>query len=239
MRLKSLCGLAAAAYLSATAFAAEPPAPPRYFLLHQEIVKPSAVKEYEATSREFVVLVTKNRDVMPHFNAQALMSDDFTYTFVLPMADMATIDQVNAEFGALAQKTGTAFSDLMKRNNATIDHVKEWVVQPMPEVSYRPEKPRLRDEEVKFRHVDVHFVMPEREADVEPLAREFKALFAKKGIADGYNLYRTALGPDMPALVVSVGARDAADFYGQRGRASSGELASQGSRSACRSTSKR
>ena len=226
MRLNALYGLAAL-LVAASAFAAEPPAPPRYVYLHQEFVKPSAIKEYEATSREFAALVTRNRDVMPHFNVRAMMSDDFAYTFAMPLSGMGDVDLVSAEFGALAQKTGAAFTDLMKRNNATIDHVREWVLEPLYEGSYRPEQPRLREDEVKFHHLDVYFLLPERETEVEPLAREFKALFAKKAIADGYTLYRTATGPDMPALVASVAARDAADYYAQA-RANRAQLGAEG-----------
>jgi len=91
--LLTLCGSAA--------LAQEPK--PQYFVLHQELAKPSKIGDYEATSKEFVALVKKHKALMPHFSIDGFASPDFAYTFVAPLKSMADLDAITAEFGALAQ----------------------------------------------------------------------------------------------------------------------------------------
>ena len=55
---------AAVAILAAGAAGAQTPAP-QYFVLHQEKAKPSMVKEYESTTKEFVALSKRTRRRCP------------------------------------------------------------------------------------------------------------------------------------------------------------------------------
>jgi hypothetical protein len=57
--------------------------------------------------------------------------------------------------------------------------------------------------------------MPGRETDADALAKEFVALFKAKNMPNGYRLFKSEMGPDMPAIIVEVGAKDAADYYAQ------------------------
>jgi hypothetical protein len=105
---------AALGVLAATAGGTQTPAP-QYFVLHQERAKPSMVKEYESTTKEFVALVKANKAKMPHFSFNAFVSPDFLYSYVSPIPDLAGLDAINADFGALAQFAGSALSDFNKR----------------------------------------------------------------------------------------------------------------------------
>jgi hypothetical protein len=185
------------------------------YVIHQEVVKPSMQQQYEASGKEFAAMVLKNRAAMPHFSYVGLSSDDFVYTYVAPIPDHGGIDGIGQDFGALAQKEGQAFVELMKRNGAALEYVKEWVVSEVPELCYTPATPRLKPEEMRFFHYDVYYVMPDREAEADALAKEFLALFKGKNVPSGYRLFKADMGPEMPAIVIEVGARDPADFYNQ------------------------
>ena len=110
---------AAVAVLAPTTGGTQTPAP-QYFVLHQERAKPSMIKEYESTTKEFVALVKANKVKMPHFSFNAFASPDFLYSFVAPIPNMAGMDAINGDFGALAQAAGPAFSDLNKRSGVAI-----------------------------------------------------------------------------------------------------------------------
>lgn len=210
---------AAALALSLAAPAgAQQPQPPRYLLLHQEVAKPSMVAQYEAAAKEFIALVKAHRDKMPHFFFETLMAPDFTYTYVLPLASMAMLDTVNAEFGAMAQAAGAAFAEQNRRGGAATDHWKESVVQLAAELSYRPAAPRLKPEEIKYFHYDLYYVMPGREQDADALAADYVKLFKSKNASSGYSLYKAVIGPEMPLYAVAVGAKDAADFLAEDAR---------------------
>lgn len=186
----------------------------QWYLIHTEIAKPSMLKEYEATSLKFVEMVKANRATMPTFSFVGMQFDDFTYSFVMPLANMAAIDTVNHEFMAMmTSPAGPDFGKLMTEGNATMEYTREMVVGEAPELSYTPANPRLKPEEMKFFHYDMYFIKSEKAGDVMALGKEFAAAYKKNNIADGYNVYMVVMGPEMPAVVVRSGAKDEADFF--------------------------
>lgn len=189
-----------------------------YLVLHQEVVKPSMVAQYEAASKDFIAMVKAHKDKMPHFSFECLMSPDFVYTYVLQIPNMGGMDVINAEFGAMAQAAGHAYLDLNKRSGAATDHIRESVVQLAPELSYRPEQPRLKPEEAKYRGYSLYYVIPGREPEADQVAADYVKLYKSKNIAEGYGLYKAVLGPELPLYAVAIAARDAADYAAENAK---------------------
>lgn len=200
--------------LLAGALAAQAPPAMETWMIHQEMVQPSKVAQYEATTREFVETVKANRDTAPHFVFSTLMSPDFTYTYALQIPNMAGVDTINGEFGALAQKLGPKWADLSRRNGETLTSVREFVVGVVPSLSYQPATPRLKPGEAKFAHFDFYYVMPGHEDEADKICADFAALYKAKNLPNGYWIMKSVLGSDMPAIIVRTDAKDAADFYG-------------------------
>jgi hypothetical protein len=201
----------AAALLAPTAGSTQTPAP-QYFVLHQEKARPSMVKEYESTTKEFITLVKANKAKMPHFSFNAFVSPDFTYSYVSPIPNLAGLDAINADFGALAQAAGAALSDLNKRGGVAMERVDEAIIQRLPEQSYAPAEPRLESGRVRYYHYGFYYVIPGREGEVDALGQEYLKLFKAKGVKNGYTIYKGVMGADLPYYFVSEGALDAADF---------------------------
>lgn len=199
--------------LAAGAALAQPPAAVQYYVIHQEHAKPSKIEQYEATAKEFAALVQANHETMPTFSYVVSVGTDFTYTYVAPIANMAAMDAINAGFGALAAKVGEQFTDLMRRASETVTGNSEMIAAYVPELSYTPAAPRLTPEEARYAKLDLYAVEPGREGDADALARDYVALFKAKGVTSGYQLYKVVMGPDLPALVVRIPAKDPADWY--------------------------
>jgi hypothetical protein len=208
-------GLAALAVMLTSPLALAQTAPPRYLVLHQELARPSQIKEYEATTREFVAMVKAHKATMPSFSFDCLMSRDFTYTYVTPAATLAAVDAILAEFGALAQAAGGPFADLMKRGGAATEYVKDAVVERQPQFSYTPAQPRLKPEELRYFRYDLYYLMPGREAEADAVAADYLKLFKARNVPNGYNVHKAVFGPELPLLAVSIPARDAADFHAE------------------------
>ena len=202
---------AAVAVLAPTTGGTQTPAP-QYFVLHQERAKPSMIKEYESTTKEFVALVKANKTKMPHFSFNAFVSPDFLYSYVSPIPNLAGMDAINGDFGALFQAAGPALSDLNKRGGVAMERVDEAVIQRLPELSYAPAEPRLESGRARYYHYGFYYVIPGREPEVEALGQEYLKLFKAKGVKNGYTIYKAVMGADMPYYFVSEGALDAADF---------------------------
>lgn len=189
--------------------------PPKLFVLHQEIVKPSMVPQYEQTTKEFLALVQQHRDASPAFSFTTFAGHDYVYSYVGPIQSFATIDAINAGFQALAEASGPRWPDVMKRNGEAIDSIRESVLMEDPSLSYAPDKPRLKDDEARFFHFDLYYVQPGREPEAEALARELVELFRKKGVTSPYRLFKVVMGPETPLLTVVIPARDPADYAAQ------------------------
>ena len=208
---------AAVAVFAPTTGGTQTPAP-QYFVLHQERAKPSMVKEYESTTKEFVALVKANKAKMPHFSFNAFLSPDFTYSYVSPIPDFAGVDAINGDFGALIQAAGAAFFDLNKRGGVAMERVDEAVIQRLPELSYAPAEPRLEPGQARYFHYGFYYVIPGREPEAEAIGADYVKLFKARGIKTGYSVYKGVMGADMPYYFVSVGGTDAADYHAENAK---------------------
>jgi hypothetical protein len=207
-----LAVLVSAPLLAADTAAAQP----RLYVLHQEVVRPGQTKVYEDTSKEFVAALQQHRDAIPGFAFTAVVGDDFTYNYISSVPDFAYAGTVYAMLDKVGEAVGAAkWSDLMRRNGATIEAMTDSVFVEDPALSYNPAAPRLKPEEERFMHFDLYYVQPGREAEADSVARDFAALFRAKQMAGGYRVMKLAFGHDGPLLVVAVPARDAEDYAQQ------------------------
>jgi len=215
MRGKQTFAVAAvlmAAFMTASLAAAQT-AQPKWYVLHQEIARPSMLKQYEDTTKEFVSLVRQHHDASPIFNYVAVAGDDFVYTYVAPISSFSDLEKIYGGFDALAKAVGEAkWGDLMMRGGAATEFNRESIVMEDPSMEYAPANPRLKPDEEKYLHVDLYYVQPGHEADADAVARDFAALFRKKNLPAGYRLFKVVMGSEMPLIIVTTPAKDAADY---------------------------
>ena len=205
-------GLLCALVLGGTAdVSAQGPTGPM-FVIHQEIVSPGKVAEYEAGSKAFIAMIQQHRATMPDFSYDAIMGEDFVYTFIAPIKDMGGMDAIGQQFGAMAQAGGAKWAELMARNDENIEYYSEWVASLAPDVSYYPANPRIKQEEAKFNNYDFYYLKSGKGPDAMAIAKDYKELFASKGIRNGYQIFVALTGSELPLLVVQSGAKSPADF---------------------------
>jgi hypothetical protein len=212
---KSFAALAliATAFLSGSLAAAQPTAQPKWYVMHQEFAKPSMLKQYEDTSKEFVATVRQHHDAIPVFSFIGVAGDDFVYTFVTPISGFSDLEAINSGFGKLAQAVGEAkWGDLMVRGGETMTSMRDSILMEDPSFSYAPAQPRLKPEEEQYLHVDLYYVQPGRETEADAVAKDFAELFRKKNVPDGYRLFKVVMGWDTPLIIVTTPAKNAADY---------------------------
>jgi hypothetical protein len=215
MRGRQLCaGIAVifAVLMTGSLAAAQQTAPPKLYVLHQEVARPGMVKQYEDTTKEFISLVRQHHDLIPTFDFVGVAGEDFVYAYVSQLDNFAELDKMYGGFDALAKAAGPNWGDLMMRGGAATEYTRESVLMEDPSVSYTPAQPRLKPEEEKYLHVDLYYVQPGREMEADAVAKEFAALFRKKNLPDSYRLFKVVMGPEMPLIIVTTPAKDAADY---------------------------
>ena len=210
---KSLVGIGVLvlAFAGATAQAQGTPQGQLWYV-HQEMAKPSMLAEWNATTLEVMQLAAKVK-APTLMKGVVLEGDDLTFTFAAPIQGFAGIAALNADFELMAKGDPKAFADLMKRGYAPVESVREFILEEHADLSYVPAKPSFKPEEARFYHYDLYYLMPGHEEDAAAIARDFVALCKAKGIGQGYRIFTVVSGPDMPALIVEVPARDGADYY--------------------------
>ncbi len=216
MRVTKCTALLAVALLAVCApvlRAQDTPAQGRLLLIHEEVANPSKIAEYEATSKEFIGLLKQHNMTGVPFDFNAIMTDDLSYYFVAPVASFADAGKVSEGFMALAQKVGMEkWVEFWRRAGDPMLSWNDFLVQERLDLSYRPAKPALAPEDVRAVRYDLYYLQPGREWEAEQIAKDYAALFQRKGIADGFTVYVAVNGNDLPVLAVVTEGKSAADL---------------------------
>lgn len=177
---------------------------PRLFVVHQEIADPSRIADYEATTKELVAALGQHKISSFPLNFEVVQVDDFSYYYVSPMAGgYADLGKIPQTFGELASKLGPEkFGDLMRRSGETYSSWNDLVIQERKDLSYQPEKPRLKPEEYRAVRYEFYYLKPGKEQEAEEVCRTWAAMAKAKGLVNGFTVYQGILGHDLPALAV-------------------------------------
>ena len=178
------------------------------YWIHEDVVKPSMVGEYEAVLGEFLANLKK-------FNIQDLNfivtnTDDFRYLYVSPLENMAQFDR--PVFASLAEKMGRdELNALFQRMDKCYDIEQDYVLTLDNDLSYMPmgitQTPEGRD----YRIFHYLYVSPSNRAVVKEKMMAVKDLFTTKGSKEYYRVYHSGFGTRGEFYMVAVAAKDAVD----------------------------
>lgn len=190
---------------------AQGPAPPQLILVHSETIQPPMMGAYVQTTKAFIDMVQKHRDVMKTFAANAFQTDEMTMIYAMPMSSFADMDRVFGEFMAMEQAGGAAWKDLMKQGAGTTVKSDESVVMRLADASYEAAEPAVAPEAAKVFRWDFYYLEPGKEAEATQLAKDVKAMYEQKGLHDSWSVFQALMGSDMPYFVVSTPGTSPAD----------------------------
>ena len=183
------------------------------FLIQDVVVKPSMVSEYEAVVKEWTAQFKKHKFPYP---CAAYSTNDFHYYFLNPIKNYADVDNWEKAWDELGKKMGKEQSQaLMKLFDDTWEYTKFATYYQVPELSYTPEKPRLKPEETKFTILHFCYIQAGKENEFEKILKEAVALYKSKNIPDGYNIFAGDTGAELPVYVIAEGGKSPSDYYSQ------------------------
>jgi len=213
--MKGKVSIILAAGLVVGLFALNTPAPAQdqqsqLFVVWDVIVYPSRFMEFEAPNKAFVALLAKHNCPFP---MTTYRTDDYHYYFLVPIADLAGLEKVFNYFSKLSETAGKEYEVLHKSVAGTYESETLGVVSLRLDLSYNPERPRIKPEEMNFVWWNYYYIKSGKEEEGEAIAREWQALYGSNKITDSFNVYQYMIGSDIPAMVAAGGAKSAADFY--------------------------
>jgi hypothetical protein len=180
------------------------------YLMGDFLVDVSKVAQYEAAVKE--LMSTLEKHAFP-FSVGVYATDDCHYYAIYPLKSYADVDLWSKAWGELAQKMGPenlqAIHDRLVA--AEIERVYcFWRFR--PDISFLPEKERLRPEEIGYYTWDYVWLIPGKEAEFEAINTEWIALSAAKKARDPFLTYVGELGTKMPVYVWFEYGKSAADY---------------------------
>ena len=183
---------------------------PQLHLVGDFLVDTSRVSEYEAAIKEMLANLEKHGFPFP-FNSYS--TDDNHYYIIYPLKNYADADLWLKAWGELGQKMGPENLQALHSRvvAAEIERIYEfWVYR--PDISFLPEKERLKPEEMGYYTWDFVWVIPGKEAEFEAINKEWIALSGAKKARDPFHTLMGDLGTKMPVYLWVEYGKSAADY---------------------------
>ncbi len=94
-----------------------------------------------------------------------------------------------------------------------MDYHKDFIVKWLVDQSYVPKEPRIQPNEAGFIHWIFFTFKIEKKKEVLDVIAEWKALYEKNNMSDGWSVWSIELGEQNNMMALSESAKDAASFY--------------------------
>jgi hypothetical protein len=183
---------------------------PQLHLVGDFLVDTSRVAEYEAAIKELLANLEKH--VFP-FALDIYSTDDNHYYLLFPLKNYADANLWLKAWAELGQKMGPENLQALHGRvvAAEIERVYQfWYYR--PDISFLPEKERLKPEERGYYTWDFVSLIPGKEAEFEAINKEWIALSKAKNARDPFFTWMGNLGTKMPVYVWVEYGKSAADY---------------------------
>ena len=182
---------------------------PQPYWVHEDVVKPSMVAEYEGICKELISNMKQHNIKDMGWIATSLT--DNRYLYVSQIENMASLDK--PIFATLSEKMGAdALAALFGRMDKCYDVEHDYVLYLDKDLSYMPEGLTQTPEGENYRRFYYMHVSPANRADVKANVKTIKTLFASKGSKMYYRVYRSGFGTRGEFYMAAVAAVDEEDF---------------------------
>jgi hypothetical protein len=103
----------------------------------------------------------------------------------------------------------------MMQNLSSMETSMDYVVRRSDKYTYQPKEPRLKPEDEGFFHWIFFTYSNDKRQEVLDVLAEWKALYEKNNIPDGWSSWFPEVGFQNNMIVILESAKNAADFYAE------------------------
>ncbi len=183
---------------------------PPLFLMGDFLVDVSRVAEYETALKELITNLEKHG--FP-FRFDTYNTDDSHYYLIFGLKNYADVDRWIKAWGDLGQKMGPENLQTVHGRIVAAEIERVYVFWRFrTDISFLPEKERLKPGEIGFYTWDYVWVIPGKEAEFEAVNKEWIALCTAKKVRDPFMTYLGDLGTKMPVYAWLEYGKSAADY---------------------------
>jgi hypothetical protein len=182
------------------------------YWVREEVARVDMWQQYEETSKQWVEMMTGAGLDFPYIRAS--QRDDGHYYYLIPLSSYADIDKFPEIFGSAIEKIGKEkWGEFMIKNEASIETHKDFIVRWSAKHSYVPKEPRVKIEDAEFIHWVFFTFKLEKRKEVLDILAEWKELYEKNNIPDGWSTWIIEIGEKNNMFAISEIAKDGAGFY--------------------------
>lgn len=203
--LKLIAVLIAIAGLNTNALFSQNGSSNQAYWIHEDQVKPSMQKEYEAATKDFIA-ACKEHDLKDYDWSTAQVRGG-TYLSIAPIENMADFDK--NPLAPLAEKMGEEkFRSLFTRFDKTYDVHRNYMVHLVNDLSYMPDGMDTNTPGQDYRKWHFFYVTPQNVANLRNKLMEIKNLYAEKGAKEHFRIYRNGFGTTGDYYLAVISAKD-------------------------------
>ena len=154
------------------------------FFVREITVKPSKIFDYMAGTKELMAQIKEHKFPYP---INVFRCDDFTVLFSAPLENVADLEVLRNTLDELmAMIAPEASQKIQKLLEGTMEYRQDGLLVTRPDLSYMPESPRLKPEEINFYRWTFTYILPGKEKEFEETAKKYLPLMRSKNIPDGF-----------------------------------------------------
>jgi len=183
----------------------------KLFFVREVTVKPSKVMDYFEGTKELMAQIKEHNFPYP---INVFRCNDFTFQFIVPLENTADIqvlgDTMNELMAKIAPEQGQKIQKLL---DGTSECREDGLIALRPDLSYKPENPRLKPEEINFQSWTFTYLLPGKEQALEEMSKKYKAIYQAKNIPDGFLVYEVIMGKEQPLYILVQNAKNPGDYF--------------------------
>ena len=188
----------------------------KMYRIHEDVVKPSHVVEYETVVGELLNLMKKHK--LQNANWITSVTNNSHYLFIAPLENMGELDKPSF-ISELADKEGSeTITGLFNRMDKCYDTELDYIISLNEELTYMPEGITQTPEGENYREFHYVYVSPENRSLVKEKMKAIKSLYESKESKTYYRVYNSGFGTNGEYYMVAIAAKDAEDMA-QKGKA--------------------
>lgn len=178
--------------------------------VHEDVVRPSMLQDYEKTSKEFMDNAKKYN--LPGAKWVTTQTNDFRYLYVMPIAKMADLDD-RSFWIKLGEKMGKENLDQVFKNwdKCYSTHF-DYIIILNKDLSYMPGGITQTPEGQDYRRFYYIHTTPQNVDKLTESLKEVKNMFQKKGSKMEYRVYESGFGVKGKYFMIAIAAKDGATY---------------------------
>jgi hypothetical protein len=181
------------------------------YFIRQIRVKPSKIMDYFEGAKELMAQIKEHNFPYP---ISVFRCNDFTLSFSVPLENTADLqklgDTMNELMAKIAPEPGQKIQKLL---DGTSEYREDGLIALRPDLSYIPDNPRLKPEEINYYNWTFTYILPGKEQALEEMAKKYKTLYQAKNIPDGFMLYEVIMGKEQPLYILVQSAKSPGDYF--------------------------